>query len=44
MNKPSEAVGKRMREDLENAYMEIFPVLGIEERLGAPTIQFGAII
>ena len=24
----------RMREDLENAYMEIFPVPGIEERLG----------
>ena len=35
MNKPSEAVGKRMREDLENAYMEIIPVPGIEERLGA---------
>jgi methylenetetrahydrofolate reductase (NADPH) len=34
-NKPSEAVGKRMREDLENAYMEIIPVPGIEERLGA---------
>ena len=24
-----------MQEDLENAYMEIFPVPGIEERLGA---------
>ena len=35
MNKPSEAVTKRMREDLENAYMEIIPVPGIEERLGA---------
>ena len=35
MSKPSEAVGKRMREDLENAYMEIFPVPGIQERLGA---------
>ena len=34
MSKPSEAVGKRMREDLENAYMEIFPVPGIEEGLG----------
>lgn len=35
MSKPSEAVGKRMREDLENAYMEIIPVSGIEERLVA---------
>jgi len=34
MSKPSEAVGKRMRKDLENAYMEIIPVSGIEERLG----------
>jgi len=34
-SKPSEAVGKRMQEDLENAYMEIIPVPGIEERLGA---------
>jgi methylenetetrahydrofolate reductase (NADPH) len=34
MSKPSEAVGKRMRKDLENAYMEIIPVPGIEERLG----------
>ena len=34
MSKPSEAVSKRMREDLENAYMEIIPVPGIEERLG----------
>ena len=35
MSKPSEAVNKRMREDLENAYMEIIPVPGIEERLGS---------
>ena len=35
MNKPSEAVTKRMREDLEKAYMEIIPVSGIEEKLGA---------
>ena len=35
MSKPSEAISKRMREDLENAYMEIIPVPGIEERLGA---------
>ena len=35
MSKPSEAVSKRMREDLENAYMEIIPVPGIEERLGS---------
>ena len=34
MAKPSEAIGKRMREDLEKAYMEIIPVPGIEERLG----------
>ena len=34
MSKPSEAISKRMREDLENAYMEIIPVPGIEERLG----------
>jgi len=34
MSKPSEAVGKRMRKDLENAYMEIIPVPDIEERLG----------
>ncbi len=30
-----EIVSKRMREDLENAYMEIIPVPGIEEKLGA---------
>ena len=35
MSKPLEAVGKRMREDLENAYMEIIPVPGIEEKLGS---------
>ena len=35
MSKPSEAISKRMCEDLENAYMEIIPVPGIEERLGA---------
>jgi len=35
VNNPSEAVGKRMREDLENAYMEIIPVPGIEDSLGA---------
>ncbi|MDP6917385.1 MAG: methylenetetrahydrofolate reductase [SAR86 cluster bacterium] len=34
MNKLSEAVSKRMRKDLENAYMEIIPVPGIEEKLG----------
>ena len=34
-SKPLEAVGKRIREGLENAYMEIIPVSGIEERLGA---------
>ena len=34
MNKLSEAISKRMREDLENAYMEIIPVPGIEEKLG----------
>ena len=34
MNNPSEAVCKRILEDLENAYMEIIPVPGIEERLG----------
>jgi methylenetetrahydrofolate reductase (NADPH) len=28
-------VGKRIQEDLENAYMEIIPIPGIEERLGA---------
>ena len=35
MSKPSELVSKRMREDLENAYIEIIPVSGIEEKLGA---------
>ena len=35
MAKPSETVSKRMREDLEKAYMEIIPVPGIEERLVA---------
>ena len=35
MSKPSEAISKRMCKDLENAYMEIIPVPGIEERLGA---------
>jgi methylenetetrahydrofolate reductase (NADPH) len=35
MRKASEVVSKRMREDLENAYMEIIPVPGIEDRLGA---------
>ncbi|MDP6441933.1 MAG: methylenetetrahydrofolate reductase [Candidatus Poseidoniia archaeon] len=34
-SKPSAAVGKRIQEDLENAYMEIIPIPGIEERLGA---------
>ena len=34
MNKLSEVVSKRMRKDLENAYMEIIPVPGIEEKLG----------
>jgi len=34
MNKLSEAVSKRMRKDLENAYMEIIPVAGIEKKLG----------
>ena len=33
-SKPSAAVGKRIQEDLENAYMEIIPIPGIEERLG----------
>ncbi len=28
-------MGKRIQEDLENAYMEIIPIPGIEERLGA---------
>ncbi len=35
MSKPSKAVDKRIREDLENAYMEIIPVPGIEEKLEA---------
>ena len=35
MRKASEVVSKRMQEDLENAYMEIIPVPGIEERRGA---------
>tara|TARA_B110000438_G_scaffold177748_1_gene169852 strand:+ start:697 stop:1545 length:849 start_codon:yes stop_codon:yes gene_type:complete len=41
MSKPSEVIGQRMRKDLENAYMEIIPVPGIEERLGAlqPNMQ-----
>ena len=34
MRKASEVVSKRMQEDLENAYMEIIPVPGIEDRLG----------
>ena len=33
-SKPSAAVGKRIQEDLENTYMEIIPIPGIEERLG----------
>ncbi len=35
MSKPSKAIDKRIREDLENAYMEIIPVPGIEEKLEA---------
>ncbi len=35
MNKPLEVVINRIQEDLENAYMEIIPVPGIEESLGA---------
>jgi methylenetetrahydrofolate reductase (NADPH) len=42
MDKPSEAVSKRMREDLENAYMEIIPFPGIEERLG--TLQTNTLL
>jgi len=35
MNKLSQAVSKRIRKDLENAYMEIIPVPGVEDKLGA---------
>ena len=34
MRKSSEVVNKRIRKDLENAYMEIIPVPGIEDRIG----------
>ena len=34
MSKSSEVVNKRIRKDLENAYMEIIPVPGIEDRIG----------
>ena len=34
MRKSSEVVNKRIRKDLENAYMEIIPVQGIEDRIG----------
>ena len=34
MSKSSEVVNKRIRKDLENAYMEIIPVQGIEDRIG----------
>jgi len=34
MNRLSEAVSKRTRKYLENAYMELIPVPGIEEKLG----------
>ena len=34
MRKSSEVINKRIRKDLENAYMEIIPVPGIEDRIG----------
>ena len=34
MRNSSEVVNKRIRKDLENAYMEIIPVPGIEDRIG----------
>ena len=34
INKTSETVAKRIREDLEKSYMEIIPVPGIEDRVG----------
>ena len=34
INKTSETVAKRIREDLQKSYMEIIPVPGIEDRVG----------